>query len=194
MNKRVDIFLRNAPQWQEEFALLRELALQSGLAEDLKWGHPCYTLDNGNVILIHGFKSYCALAFFKGALMKDPEKILIQQTENVQSARQMRFTSLSEIKKMKKIIKSYIAEAIAIEAAGLKVEFKKSSELIVPIVIEKELKMIPGLATAFKNLTPGRKRAYVLHFSSAKQAKTMAARVKRCAPMIIKGKGLNEYS
>ena len=159
----------------------------------MKWNHPCYTLENGNVFLIHGFKNYCAIAFFKGALMKDPEKILIQQTENVQSARQIRFTSLAEIKKMKKTIKSYMAEAIAIEKEGLKVEFKKTSELTIPADIEKALKKTPGLAAAFKKLTPGRQRAYVLHFTAAKQVKTMQARVERCAPMILKGKGLNEY-
>ena len=193
MNRRVDVFIKNASQWQEEFELLREIALQSGLTEDLKWNHPCYTLENGNVFLIHGFKNYCAIAFFKGALMKDPEKILIQQTENVQSARQIRFTSLTEIKKMKKTIKSYMAEAIAIEKAGLKVEFKKTAELAIPADIEKALKKTPGLATAFKKLTPGRQRAYILHFTAAKQVKTMEARVERCAPMILKGKGLNEY-
>ena len=193
MNRRVDVFMKNASQWQEEFELLREIALQSELTEDLKWNHPCYTLENGNVFLIHGFKNYCAIAFFKGALMKDPEKILIQQTENVQSARQIRFTSLTEIKKMKKTIKSYMAEAIAIEKAGLKVEFKKTAELAIPADIVKTLKKTPGLATAFKKLTPGRQRAYVLHFTAAKQVKTMEARVERCAPMILKGKGLNEY-
>lgn len=193
MNRRVDVFIKNASQWQEEFELLREIALQSGLTEDLKWNHPCYTLENGNVFLIHGFKNYCAIAFFKGALMKDPEKILIQQTENVQSARQIRFTSLAEIKKMKKNIKSYMTEAIAIEKEGFKVEFKKTSELTIPADIEKALKKTPGLAVAFKKLTPGRKRAYILHFTAAKQVKTMQARVERCAPMIMKGKGLNEY-
>ena len=193
MNRRVDVFMKNALQWQEEFELLREIALKSGLTEDLKWGHPCYTFDNGNVFLIHGFKNYCAIAFFKGALMKDPDKILIQQTENVQSARQIRFTSLTEIKKMKKTIKSYMAEAIAIEKAGLKVEFKKTAELAIPADIVKTLKKTPGLATAFKKLTPGRQRAYILHFTAAKQVKTMEARVERCAPMILKGKGLNEY-
>ena len=193
MNRRVDVFIKNASQWQQEFELLREIALQSGLTEDLKWNHPCYTLENGNVFLIHGFKNYCAIAFFKGALMKDPEKILIQQTENVQSARQIRFTSLAEIKKMKKNIKSYMTEAIAIEKEGLKVEFKKTSELTIPADIEKALKKTPGLAVAFKKLTPGRKRAYILHFTAAKQVKTMQARVERCAPMIMKGKGLNEY-
>lgn len=193
MNKRVDIFIRNAPQWQDEFSLLRELALKSGLTEDLKWGHPCYTLDNANVFLIHGFKKYCAIAFFKGSLMKDPQKILIQQTENVQSSRQIRFTSLAEIKKMQKIINSYMAQAIAIEKAGLKAEFTKTAELVMPVEIELALKKLPGLAPAFKKLTPGRKRAYVLHFSAAKQQKTMEARVERCAPMILAGKGPNEY-
>ncbi|TRZ73477.1 MAG: hypothetical protein D4Q78_01390 [Streptomycetaceae bacterium] len=193
MNRRVDIFMKTAKSWQEEFALLRQLAIESGLTEDLKWGHPCYTLENGNVFLIHGFKNYCAIAFFKGALMKDLQGILIQQTENVQSGRQIRFTSLAEIKKMKKTIKSYMAEAIAIEKAGLKVEFTKTVELVIPLEVERLLKKVPGLAVAFKKLTPGRKRAYVLHFAAAKQVKTMEARIERCAPLIMKGKGLNEY-
>ena len=185
--------MKTAKSWQEEFALLRQLAIESGLTEDLKWGHPCYTLENGNVFLIHGFKNYCAIAFFKGALMKDLQGILIQQTENVQSGRQIRFTSLAEIKKMKKTIKSYMAEAIAIEKAGLKVEFTKTAELVIPLEVERLLKKVPGLAVAFKKLTPGRKRAYVLHFTAAKQVKTMEARIERCAPLIMKGKGLNEY-
>ncbi len=185
--------MKTAKSWQEEFALLRQLAIESGLTEDLKWGHPCYTLENGNVFLIHGFKNYCAIAFFKGALMKDLQGILIQQTENVQSGRQIRFTSLAEIKKMKKTIKSYMAEAIAIEKAGLKVEFTKTVELVIPLEVERLLKKVPGLAVAFKKLTPGRKRAYVLHFTAAKQVKTMEARIERCAPLIMKGKGLNEY-
>ena len=193
MNRRVDIFMKTAKSWQEEFALLRQLAIESGLTEDLKWGHPCYTLENGNVFLIHGFKNYCAIAFFKGALMKDPQGILIQQTDNVQSGRQIRFISHAEIKKMKKTIKSYMSEAIAIEKAGLKVEFTKTAELVIPLEVERLLKKVPGLAVAFKKLTPGRKRAYVLHFTAAKQVKTMEARIERCAPLIMKGKGLNEY-
>jgi uncharacterized protein YdeI (YjbR/CyaY-like superfamily) len=193
VNRKVDIYLSKATQWREEFTELRRIALASGLTEDLKWGHPCYTLNNGNVILIHGFKHYCAIAFFKGALMKDPERILIQQTENVQSSRQVRFTSLAEIRTLKKVLKAYIAQAIAIEEAGLKVEFKKPADLVIPKDIQAKLKKIPGLATAFKDLTPGRKRAYVLHFSSAKQEKTMEARIVKSAPKIFEGKGPNEY-
>lgn len=193
VNRKVDIYLSKATQWQEEFTELRKIALGTGLTEDLKWGHPCYTLKSGNVILIHGFKHYCAIAFFKGALMKDPEQILIQQTENVQSSRQIRFTSVAEIRKSKAVLKSYIAQAIAIEEAGLKVEFKKPADFVVPKDIQTKLKKIPGLATAFKDLTPGRKRAYVLHFSSAKQEKTMEARIAKSAPKIFAGKGPNEY-
>ncbi|CAB4344858.1 unannotated protein [freshwater metagenome] len=193
MNRKVDIFLRKATQWEEEFKLLREIALDSGLTEDLKWGHPCYTLKNGNVILIHGFKEYCAILFFKGALLKDDKAILIQQTANVQSGRQIRFTSASQIIKMRRTLKSYISEAINVEEAGIKVELRKPSDLIIPKDILATLKKIPGLAPAFKKLTPGRQRAYVLHFSSAKQEKTRDARIERCAPMILKGKGLNEY-
>ncbi|MEI6812508.1 MAG: YdeI/OmpD-associated family protein [Actinomycetes bacterium] len=193
MNRKVDIFLRKATQWKEEFKLLREIALDSGLTEDLKWGHPCYTLNNGNVILIHGFKEYCAILFFKGALLKDDKAILIQQTANVQSGRQIRFTSASQIIKMRRTLKSYISEAINVEEAGIKVELRKPSDLIIPKDIQATLKKIPGLAPAFKKLTPGRQRAYVLHFSSAKQEKTRDARIERCAPMILKGKGLNEY-
>jgi len=193
MNRKVDIFLRKATQWKEEFKLLREIALDSGLTEDLKWGHPCYTLNNGNVILIHGFKEYCAILFFKGALLKDDKAILIQQTANVQSGRQIRFTTASQIIKMRRTLKSYISEAINVEEAGIKVELRKPSDLIIPKDIQATLKKIPGLAPAFKKLTPGRQRAYVLHFSSAKQEKTRDARIERCAPMILKGKGLNEY-
>ena len=193
MNRKVDIYLSKATQWRDEFVELRKIALASGLTEDLKWGHPCYTLNNRNVILIHGFKHYCAIAFFKGALMKDPEQILIQQTENVQSSRQIRFTSLAQIRTLKKVLKAYIAQAIAIEEAGLKVDFKQTSNLVVPKDIQVKLKKIPGLATAFKDLTPGRKRAYVLHFSSAKQEKTMEARIVKSAPKIFEGKGPNEY-
>lgn len=193
MNRKVDIFLRKATQWKEEFELLREIALDSGLTEDLKWGHPCYTLNNGNVILIHGFKEYCAVLFFKGALLKDPRDILIQQTVNVQSGRQVRFTNLNQIVKMRKTLNSYISEAIDIEEAGIKVELRKPSEVVIPKNIQATLKKIPGLAPAFKKLTPGRQRAYVLHFSSAKQDKTRDARIERCAAKILKGKGFNEY-
>lgn len=193
MNRKVDIFLRQTTQWHDEFEVLREIALNSGLTEELKWGQPCYTLGKANVVLIHGFKHYCAVLFFKGALINDTKKILIQQTENVQSSRQIRFASVQEITKLKKTVKSYISQAIAIEEAGLQVEFKKPSELGVPKDIQAELKKVPGLAVAFKKLTPGRQRAYVLHFSSAKQAKTLQARVERCAPKIFKGEGFNEY-
>ncbi len=192
MNRRVDTFLSKETKWREEFETLRAIALETGLTEDLKWGQPCYTLDGANIFLIHGFKEYCAILFFKGALMKDPKGILIQQTENVQSSRQLRFKSLAEISKAKKIIKSYLAEAIKIEEAGLKVEFKKPTDFEIPKEISTQIKKIPGLSVAFKKLTPGRQRAYVLHFSSAKQLKTLEARIAKCAPGILAGKGLNE--
>jgi len=191
-NPRVDAFLRKTQQWQDEFVLMREIALVSGLTEDLKWGQPCYTLDNANVFLIHGFKNYCAILFLKGALMKDPEKILIQQTENVRSARQLRFTSVKEISQQKKIIKSYIAEAIAIEEAGLEVDKKTKSELVIPADIQAHMRKISGLTQSFKKLTPGRQRAYILHFTGAKQEATKISRIEKCAPAILSGKGLND--
>jgi len=192
MNRRVDVFIKSAKQWQGEFKALREMALASGLTEDLKWGHPCYTLDGSNVFLIHGFKEYCAILFMNGAIMKDPKKLLIAQTKNVQAARQLRFTNLAEITKKKAVIKSYIKEAIALEEAGVKVPVKKAADFAVPKEITAKIKDHPGLAVAFKKLTPGRQRAYVLHFSAAKQEKTLEARITKSVPAILKGKGLNE--
>ena len=191
-NKRVDAFLRNEKRWSAEMAELRELALSTGVTEDLKWGNPCYTLDNSNVFLIHGFKEYFAILFFKGALMKDPKKLLIRQTENVQSSRQLRFTSIDEVAKLHKVIKGYLEEAISIEEAGLEFAFVKSAEQPLPAEIEKKLKKIPGLLPAFKKLTPGRRRAYVLHFTAAKQEKTVDSRIEKATPAILAGKGLNE--
>lgn len=191
-NPKVDAFLGRAKNWQKEFGALREIALASNLTEDLKWGQPCYTLENANIVLIHGFKEYCAFLFFKGALLKDPNNILVQQTENVQAARQIRFTSVQQIEKMKNTLKAYIREAIEIEKSGLTVEFKKTDEFAVPEEFQRQLDETPGLKDAFEALTPGRQRGYLLHFSSAKQSKTREARIEKCIPMIFDGLGLND--
>jgi uncharacterized protein YdeI (YjbR/CyaY-like superfamily) len=192
MNKRVDVALQKLTNWQDEMSELRAIALKSGLTEDLKWGQPCYTLEGANVFLIHAFKNYCAILFMKGSIMKDPHKLLIQQTENVQAARQMRFTSLKEIAKLRPTINSYIKNAIAIEESGVKPAVKKASEFVLPEDVIKALKKHAGLAAAFKKLTPGRQRAYVLHFTGAKQEATREARIAKAAPLILKGKGLND--
>lgn len=191
-NRRVDIMMSKLTKWELEMAELRSIALQSGLTEDLKWGQPCYTLDGANVFLIHAFKEYCAILFMKGALMKDPQGILIQQTANVQSGRHIRFTHLSEIVKLRKTLKVYISDAITIERAGLKVPVKKASEFEVSADIQAKIKKVPGLAVAFKKLTPGRQRGYVLHFEGAKQEKTQVSRIEKAAPKIFEGKGLND--
>ena len=192
MNPKVDAWLSKAEKWREEFEALRDIALSCGLEEELKWGNPCYTHNGGNVVLMHGFKEYCALLFFKGALMKDPKKILIIQSENVQAARQVRFTNVRDIVKLKTTLKAYIREATEIEKAGLKVTLKKTSEFKMPDEFKKKLKEKPALKTAFEKLTPGRQRAYLLHFSSAKQSQTREARIEKCMPQIMKGKGLND--
>jgi uncharacterized protein YdeI (YjbR/CyaY-like superfamily) len=192
MNPKVDFYFTKAKTWQKEIEQLRTIVLDCGLAETLKWGCPCYTFEDSNVVLIHTFKEYCALLFFKGALLKDPKDILIQQTENVQAARQMRFTSASEITKLKTSIKAYIKEAIAVEKSGLKVELKKTSEFAMPDEFKAVLKEDAALKKAFNALTPGRQRGYLLHFSSAKQSKTREARIEKCIPDIMNGKGLNE--
>ena len=191
-NPKVDWYFNKEREWQEEVKQLRMIVLSSGLTEELKWGHPCYTLDKNNVVLIHDFKEYCALLFHKGALMKDPKDILIQQTENVQSARQIRFTSLKEIIKLKTTIKAYIKEAIAIEKTGLKVEMKKTSEYKMSEEFKNELNENSELKTAFEALTPGRQRGYLLYFSAPKQSKTRESRVKKYIKQIIDGKGLND--
>jgi len=191
-NKRVDVFFKNEKRWRAELEELRAIALTTDLTEDLKWMHPCYTLDNANVFLLHGFKEYCAVLFMKGVLMKDPQGILIQQTANVQAGRQIRFTSLEEIVKLKKTIKSYMNEAIAIEESGGQVPVKKSQDCEVPQEIVAKLKKHPGLLVAFNKLSPGRRRAYVLHFTAAKQEKTVDSRIEKALPAILKGKGLNE--
>ncbi len=192
MNPKVDWFFTKATKWQEEYEELRMLVLDCGLTEELKWGCPCYTFQKTNIVLIHGFKEYSALLFMKGALLKDVKGILVQQTENVQAARQIRFTSVKEIVKMKTIIKAYIKEAIEVEKAGLKVELKKTSEFKMPEEFQNVLDNMPELKTAFYNLTPGRQRGYLLHFSSSKQAKTREARIEKCVQQILKGKGLND--
>ena len=168
------------------------IVLDCGLTEELKWGKPCYTFQKSNIVLIHGFKEYCALLFFKGALLKDAKGILIQQTENVQAARQIRFTNVREIVEMEPILKAYIHEAIEVEKAGLKVKLKKTTEFKIPEEFQNKLDEIPALKTAFAALTPGRQRAYLLYFSGAKQSKTRESRVEKCMPQILKGKGLDD--
>jgi uncharacterized protein YdeI (YjbR/CyaY-like superfamily) len=192
MNPKVDTYLHKAKKWQEEMEQLRNMMLDCELEEEFKWYHPCYTFGEQNIVLIHSFKEYCALLFFKGALLQDEEGILIQQTKNVQSARQMRFTSLKEIIQLKKTIKAYVYEAIEVEKAGLKVTLKKTKEYEVPEELEKAFKKSAALKKAFYALTPGRQRAYLLYFSQAKQSKTREDRIKKSTPMILKGKGLND--
>lgn len=192
MNPKVDEFLREATQWKAEMTLLRTIVLDSELIEDYKWMHPCYTLDGKNVVLIHGFKEYCALLFHKGALLKDPKRILIQQTENVQSARQIRFTDISQIKSLESDIKLYILEAIEIEKAGMKVVLKQTSDYPIPEEFQTRLNESQDLKNAFDALTPGRKRAYLFYFSQAKQSKTREARIEKCLPQILAGKGLDD--
>lgn len=191
-NSKLDGFFKQAKQWQGEFAELRKIVLGRRLSEEMKWGHPCYTFEGSNVVLIHGFKEYCALLFFKGALLKDAHGILVQQTKNVQAGRQIRFTSVREIVALKPILKAYIDEAIAVEQAGLKVPLKKTSEFETPEEFQKKLAASPALKTAFAALTPGRQRAYLLHFSSAKQSATRTSRVEKCTPRILDGKGLDD--
>jgi uncharacterized protein YdeI (YjbR/CyaY-like superfamily) len=192
MNPKVDGYLRRAKKWQEEFEKLRMIILHCQLTEELKWGVPCYTLEKRNIVLIHGFKEYCALLFFKGALLKDAKGILIQQTENVQAARQIRFTSVREIVKMKPILKAYIQEAIEVEKAGLKVKLKKTSEFKIPEEFQNKLDEMPALKTAFAALTPGRQRAYLFYFSAAKQSETRESRVEKCMRQILDGKGIDD--
>jgi len=192
MNPKVDFFFDKDGQWQKAFQRLRTIVLDCGLTEELKWGQPCYTFEGNNIVLIHGFKEYCALLFFKGALLNDTNGILIQQTENVQSARQIRFTSLQEIIKLKATLKAYIYEAIEVEKAGLKVKLKKVSEFKVPEEFQKKLDKTPALKKAFKALTPGRQRAYLLYFAQPKQAKTRESRVEKSMQQILDGKGLND--
>ena len=192
MNPKVDAYLSRAKKWQEEFEKLRMIILACGLTEELKWGVPCYTFEKRNIVLMHGFKEYCALLFFKGALLNDAKGILIQQTKNVQAARQIRFTNVREIVKLKPILKAYIQEAIEAEKAGLKVNFKKITEFKIPEEFQNKLGELPALKTAFYALTPGRQRAYILHFSQPKQSKTRESRVEKCMRQILNGKVLND--
>jgi uncharacterized protein YdeI (YjbR/CyaY-like superfamily) len=192
MNPKVDRLLKKAKEWQEEFETLRDIVLDFPLTEEVKWGQACYSSDGRNVVLFHGFKEYCALLFFKGALLKDPNGILIQQTNNVQSARQIRFTNVREIVEMKPILKAYIQEAIDVEKAGLKVKLKKTSDFKVPEEFQEKLDKNPPLKKAFAALTPGRQRGYLFYFSAAKQSKTREARVEKCMPQILMGKGLDD--
>lgn len=192
MNPKVDFYFDKAKKWKEEFGKLRKIVLDCGLTEELKWGQPCYMFEKKNIVLIHGFKEYCAFLFFKGALLKDTKGILIQQTENVQSARQVRFTSVQEITKLEKTLKAYIYEACEVEEAGLKVEFKKTREFEMPEEFQKKLDKLPALKKAFYALTPGRQRGYLLHFASAKQAKTRELRVEKYMAQILDGKGIDD--
>ena len=190
MNPKVDFFFIKAEKWQDEFEKLRTIVLDCGLTEELKWGQPCYMFEKKNIVLIHGFKEYCALLFFKGALLKDTNGILIQQTENVQAARQIRFTNVREIVELEPILKAYIHEAIEVEVVGLKVNYKKTSDFIIPEEFTNKLEEVPGLQDAFDALTPGRQRAYIFYFSQPKQSKTRESRIEKYMQQILDGKGL----
>lgn len=192
MNPKVDLYLNKALKWQEELIKLREIVSDCNLIEELKWKVPCYTFQNGNIVLIHAFKEYVALLFMKGALLNDSHGILIQQTENVQSGRQIRFNSLEEIIALESIIKSYIYEAIEVEKEGLKVEMKKMEEYQLPSELQQKFKNDKNFEAAFEKLTPGRKRAYILHFSAPKQSKTRESRIENSTSRILQGKGLND--
>jgi len=191
-NPKVAFFFEKPSKWQKEYQQMRAIALDCGLDEDLKWGQPCYTLNGKNIVLIHGFKEYCAYLFFKGALLKDDEHILVQQTEQVQSPRQVRFTNVKEIMNLQKTLKAYIYEAIEVEKAGLKVKLKKTSEYPVPEEFQKKIDKNKGLKTAFHALTPGRQRGYLFYFSQPKQSKTRESRIQKSIPGIMSGKGLND--
>jgi uncharacterized protein YdeI (YjbR/CyaY-like superfamily) len=190
--KVVDRFLERAKKWNEEMKLMRKICLDCGLTEDFKWMHPCYTFQGNNIVLIHGFKEYCALLFHKGVLLNDTHGILVQQTKNVQATRQIRFTNCKDIIDLEPILEAYIHEAIELEKAGLKVKMKKTEDFNVPEEFQKKLDEMPKLKTAFKALTPGRQRGYLLHFSNAKQSRTRTARVEKNIPKILNGKGLHD--
>lgn len=192
MNPKVDFYFNKAQKWQEEIKKMRTIALNCGLNEELKWGCPCYTFQKNNIVLIHTFKEYCAFLFFKGALLDDSRGILVQQTKNVQSARQVRFTDISEIVEQESALKAYIYEALEVEKSGLKVDFKKTEEFTVAPEFQYKLDRIPALKTAFEALTPGRQKGYLLYFSQAKQSKTREARVEKYIPHILDGKGLDD--
>lgn len=192
MNPKVDFYFNKAEKWQGELEKLRAIILDCGLSEELKWGVPCYTFQNSNIVLIHVFKEYCAMLFFKGVLLNDAHNILVQQTENVQSARQIRFTQVKQIVELEPVLKTYIYEAIEVEKAGIKVDLKKTTAYTVPEEFQSKLDELPALKTAFGALTPGRQRAYLLHFAAPKQSKTRQSRVEKCMPQILNGKGLND--
>lgn len=192
MNPKVDFFFDKAKKWQREYAKLRAILLDCGLTEELKWGVPCYTFRNNNIVLIHGFKDYCALLFHKGVLLNDAAGILIQQTKHVQAARQIRFTDLEEIKELETTLKAYVFEAIEVEKAGLKVKLKETSEFVVVPEFQKQLDQNPDLKAAFERLTPGRQRGYLLHFAQPKQSKTRESRIEKNIPRIFDGRGLND--
>jgi len=191
-NPKVDWYFTKAEQWKEESRKLREIILDCGLDEELKWGKPCYAFEGSNVVLIHGFKNYCAILFMKGALLKDSKGILVQQTENVQAARQVRFMNLKDVTEKEAAIRAYVKEAIEVEKTGLEVPLKKTSEFKMPEEFKKKLGKNATLKKAFEALTPGRQRGYLLYFSAAKQSTTREARVEKCAPQILKGKGLDD--
>jgi uncharacterized protein YdeI (YjbR/CyaY-like superfamily) len=192
MNPKVDFYFSKPNKWQEEIRRLRSIVLGCGLTEELKWGCPCYTFQKTNIVLIHIFKEYCALLFFKGVLLHDAEGILVQQTKNVQVARQIRFSSVKEIVQMKTILKVYIFEAIEVEKSGIKPTKKKTTEYSIPEEFQKKLDKTPALKSAFKALTPGRQRGYILYFSAPKQSKTRASRIEKSIKQILTGKGLND--
>lgn len=192
MNPKVDFYFSKSNRWQSELEQLRKIALDCQLTEELKWGTPCYTLQGKNIVLIHDFKEYCAFLFFKGALLSNSDGILIQQSKNVQATRQIRFTNVGEIVEKLAILKAHIYEAIEVEKAGLEVKFKKTEEFILVNEFKNKLDELPDLKTAFEALTPGRQRAYMLHFSAPKQSKTRESRVEKCIPKILSGKGLND--
>jgi len=191
MNPRVDVFMKKTTTWHDEYEVLREIALATGLDEDLKWGQPCYTLNGKNIFLLHSFKEYIAVFFMKGVVMKDPKSILIQQTPNVQAGRQIRFKNLEEIVKAKKVIKAYMAEAIAVEEAGIEVPMKKAAPVEIPKDIAAAMKKIPGLPSAFKKLTPSCQKEYMLYFDGAKKEETRISRVEKYAEKILSGKRMN---
>jgi uncharacterized protein YdeI (YjbR/CyaY-like superfamily) len=192
MNPKVDFFFAKEGKWQEEYERLRTIILDCGLEEELKWGCPCYTYEKQNIVLIHGFKEYCALLFFKGALLSDIDDILIQQTKNVQVPRQVRFTNLKEIVRLERVLKSYIYEAIEVERAGLTIKLKKVSDYKIPEEFQAKLNKNRSLQKAFDALTPGRQKGYIFYFSQPKQSKTRESRIEKCIPLILKGKGWNE--
>ncbi len=192
MNPKVDFYFNKNKKWLNEIRKLRKIILACGLSEELKWGVPCYTLDDKNIVLIHVFKEYCAVLFFKGALLKDPEKVLIQQTENVQAARQMRFISIEEVNELKSTLTAYIKEAVKIEKAGLKVKLKATAEYKMPEELKIRLNESPAFKKAFNALTPGRQRGYILFFSAPKQSKTRESRIEKYTLSIFSGKGFKD--